>query len=261
MGFRHPLCSGGLEEPLWVWIASILSCTWPPPHWNPGPTPPSTSCGNQKSLGDCAVRGRTNMESMLPGSSWYQVRGQRSSDRTGGPARGPGWYQTENRRKRVIVWKPQDNLTLFPVISDKSSLSSVFMRGLIQGVVYGAIASSLLFFFLVVLMWVSELKFNTKPTPEPTTCTYSLFVKLYLFFHLCVCAHTHAHTCAHTCAIHDVWVEVRGQCLGVGPFASPRRSVWVADSFIHGAISLDVWCSFPSSHFLPVWFLLKQTHC
>ncbi|KAK7805541.1 hypothetical protein U0070_023144 [Myodes glareolus] len=38
------------------------------------------------------------------------------------------------------------------LIPDKSSLSSVFMRGLIQGVVYGAIASSLLFFFLVVLM-------------------------------------------------------------------------------------------------------------
>ncbi|XP_013209080.1 sialic acid-binding Ig-like lectin 10 [Microtus ochrogaster] len=38
------------------------------------------------------------------------------------------------------------------LIPDKSSLSSVFLKGLIQGVVYGAIASSLLFFFLVVLV-------------------------------------------------------------------------------------------------------------
>ncbi|CAO2614603.1 SIGLEC family-like protein 1 [Lemmus lemmus] len=38
------------------------------------------------------------------------------------------------------------------LIPDKSSLSSVFLRGLIQGIVYGAIASSLLFFFFVVLV-------------------------------------------------------------------------------------------------------------
>uniref|UniRef100_A0A8C2MY09 Siglec family like 2 n=1 Tax=Cricetulus griseus TaxID=10029 RepID=A0A8C2MY09_CRIGR len=37
------------------------------------------------------------------------------------------------------------------LIPDKSSISSVFLRGLIQGIVYGTIASSLFFFFLVVL--------------------------------------------------------------------------------------------------------------
>ncbi|XP_063126116.1 uncharacterized LOC130062809 isoform X4 [Rattus norvegicus] len=37
------------------------------------------------------------------------------------------------------------------LIPDKSSVSSVFLRGLIQGIVYGAIASALFFFFLVVL--------------------------------------------------------------------------------------------------------------
>ncbi|XP_073913463.1 SIGLEC family-like protein 1 [Castor canadensis] len=37
------------------------------------------------------------------------------------------------------------------LIPDKNSLSSVFLRGLVQGVVYGAIASALLFFFLVLL--------------------------------------------------------------------------------------------------------------
>ncbi|XP_021045471.1 sialic acid-binding Ig-like lectin 10 [Mus pahari] len=37
------------------------------------------------------------------------------------------------------------------LIPDKSSVSSVFLRGLIQGIVYGAIASALFLFFLVVL--------------------------------------------------------------------------------------------------------------
>ncbi|KAL1769026.1 sialic acid-binding Ig-like lectin 10 [Sigmodon hispidus] len=37
------------------------------------------------------------------------------------------------------------------LIPDKSSISSVLLRGLIQGIVYGAIASSLLLFFLVIL--------------------------------------------------------------------------------------------------------------
>jgi len=47
--------------------------------------------------------------------------------------------------------KPQDDRVLLPFLSDKSSVSSVFLRGLIQGIVYGAIASALFFFFLVVL--------------------------------------------------------------------------------------------------------------
>uniref|UniRef100_E9PXL1 Siglec family like 2 n=1 Tax=Mus musculus TaxID=10090 RepID=E9PXL1_MOUSE len=38
------------------------------------------------------------------------------------------------------------------LIPDKSSVSSVFLRGLIQGIVYGAIASALFLFFLVVLV-------------------------------------------------------------------------------------------------------------
>ncbi|KAL6067541.1 hypothetical protein STEG23_026326 [Scotinomys teguina] len=38
------------------------------------------------------------------------------------------------------------------LIPDKSSIASVFLRGLIQGIVYGTIASSLFFFFLVVLV-------------------------------------------------------------------------------------------------------------
>ncbi|GAB1291984.1 hypothetical protein APTSU1_000721500 [Apodemus speciosus] len=38
------------------------------------------------------------------------------------------------------------------LIPDKSSISSVFLRGLIQGIVYGTIASALFLFFLVVLV-------------------------------------------------------------------------------------------------------------
>lgn len=48
--------------------------------------------------------------------------------------------------------KPQGDHVLVPFISDKSSVSSVFLRGLIQGIVYGAIASALFLFFLVVLV-------------------------------------------------------------------------------------------------------------
>uniref|UniRef100_G3TYP6 Ig-like domain-containing protein n=1 Tax=Loxodonta africana TaxID=9785 RepID=G3TYP6_LOXAF len=38
------------------------------------------------------------------------------------------------------------------LIPNKNSVSSVFMKGLIQGIVYGAIASALLFFFLVLFI-------------------------------------------------------------------------------------------------------------
>ncbi|XP_036041149.1 sialic acid-binding Ig-like lectin 11 [Onychomys torridus] len=49
------------------------------------------------------------------------------------------------------------------LIPDKSSIASVFLRGLIQGIVYGTIASSLFFFFLVVLImkmlnWWGEIQ-------------------------------------------------------------------------------------------------------
>ncbi|OBS73977.1 hypothetical protein A6R68_15480, partial [Neotoma lepida] len=49
------------------------------------------------------------------------------------------------------------------LIPDKSSIASVFLRGLIQGIVYGTIASSLFFFFLVVLImkmlnWWEEIQ-------------------------------------------------------------------------------------------------------
>ncbi|XP_014653071.1 PREDICTED: SIGLEC family-like protein 1 [Ceratotherium simum simum] len=37
------------------------------------------------------------------------------------------------------------------LIPDKNSVSNAFMKGLIQGIVYGSIASALLFFFLVLL--------------------------------------------------------------------------------------------------------------
>ncbi|XP_041909977.1 sialic acid-binding Ig-like lectin 12 [Arvicola amphibius] len=69
------------------------------------------------------------------------------------------------------------------LIPDRSSLSSVFLRGLIQGVVYGAIASSLLFFFLVVLVmkmlnWWEENQtcknkeaLTLKPVSEGATTT------------------------------------------------------------------------------------------
>ncbi|CAO2614602.1 SIGLEC family-like protein 1 [Lemmus lemmus] len=63
------------------------------------------------------------------------------------------------------------------LIPDKSSLSSVFLRGLIQGIVYGAIASSLLFFFFVVLVmkmlnWWEEnqtCKNKEAPTLKPVS--------------------------------------------------------------------------------------------
>ncbi|XP_051030172.1 sialic acid-binding Ig-like lectin 5 [Phodopus roborovskii] len=57
------------------------------------------------------------------------------------------------------------------LIPDKSSISSVFLRGLIQGIVYGTIASSLLFFFLVVLAmkmlnwWEENQTFKNKEAP------------------------------------------------------------------------------------------------
>ncbi|XP_027276311.1 sialic acid-binding Ig-like lectin 6 [Cricetulus griseus] len=57
------------------------------------------------------------------------------------------------------------------LIPDKSSISSVFLRGLIQGIVYGTIASSLFFFFLVVLAmkilnwWEENQIFKNKETP------------------------------------------------------------------------------------------------
>ncbi|XP_012412497.1 SIGLEC family-like protein 1 [Trichechus manatus latirostris] len=38
------------------------------------------------------------------------------------------------------------------LIPNKNSVSGVFMKGLIQGIVYGAIASALLFFFLVLVV-------------------------------------------------------------------------------------------------------------
>ncbi|XP_019489718.1 PREDICTED: SIGLEC family-like protein 1 [Hipposideros armiger] len=37
------------------------------------------------------------------------------------------------------------------LIPDKNSVSKVFMKGLVQGIVYGSIASALFFFFLVLL--------------------------------------------------------------------------------------------------------------
>lgn len=48
--------------------------------------------------------------------------------------------------------KPQEKTSpRFPLIADKNLVSRVFRRGLVQGVLYGAIASALLFFWLVLL--------------------------------------------------------------------------------------------------------------
>ncbi|XP_028641582.1 sialic acid-binding Ig-like lectin 11 [Grammomys surdaster] len=57
------------------------------------------------------------------------------------------------------------------LIPDKSSISSVFLRGLIQGIVYGTIASTLFLFFLVVLVmkilnwWAENQTFKNKEAP------------------------------------------------------------------------------------------------
>ncbi|XP_055472211.1 sialic acid-binding Ig-like lectin 11 [Psammomys obesus] len=58
------------------------------------------------------------------------------------------------------------------LIPDKSSISSVFLRGLVQGLVYGTIASVLFLFFLVVLVmkvldWWEENQ-TCKNTEAPT---------------------------------------------------------------------------------------------
>ncbi|XP_050998688.1 LOW QUALITY PROTEIN: sialic acid-binding Ig-like lectin 5 [Acomys russatus] len=59
------------------------------------------------------------------------------------------------------------------LIPDKSSISSVFLRGLVQGIVYGTIASVLLFFFLTVLVmkmlswWKENQTCNNKEAPTP----------------------------------------------------------------------------------------------
>ncbi|NP_083013.2 uncharacterized protein LOC74054 precursor [Mus musculus] len=59
------------------------------------------------------------------------------------------------------------------LIPDKSSVSSVFLRGLIQGIVYGAIASALFLFFLVVLVmkmlnwWEENQTCKNKEAPTP----------------------------------------------------------------------------------------------
>ncbi|XP_034347014.1 sialic acid-binding Ig-like lectin 11 [Arvicanthis niloticus] len=57
------------------------------------------------------------------------------------------------------------------LIPDKSSISSVFLKGLIQGIVYGTIASALFLFFLVVLVmkilnwWAENQTCKNKEAP------------------------------------------------------------------------------------------------
>lgn len=96
------------------------------------------------------------MEPMLHASSSYQVGTQGSTDRARTTT--PGGQNEDGHRARgesgssdFTALGGKKNHSHSPLIPDKHSGSSVFVKGLTQGIVYGSILTALLLFFLVLL--------------------------------------------------------------------------------------------------------------
>lgn len=92
------------------------------------------------------------MESTPQASSLYQViyRGSRDWARTTPRDQDGDEHRYKGKGSSSDFAALGEKTLSLPLISDKSSISRMFVKGLVQGIVYGFAASSLFFFFLVL---------------------------------------------------------------------------------------------------------------